>query len=121
MLNLTKNTLTQKQKACGIIEPSKLFKIEIKKLLLFDKVPTNAQIEYRAEKLAYYADIIILGSGKFNSLNEKKALIDGSPFLMSSLERALFNRNIVPYYLFNNKVLKPSIPSYISVIKAIRN
>ena len=94
MLNLTQYEATKEQREQGVIEPSTADKEAIKALLTFDEIPTYHDIRARAITLAEIAE----------RYNVKYAMIGGAPYLMSSLERALASKGIIPLYAFTKRV-----------------
>ena len=92
IINLTQHDATQHQRDVGVIAP-KNYNEHIKALLTFDTIPTVADINRRATKLAEYA----LESGC------KRAMIGGAPYLMSALETALKAQGIAPVYAFSQR------------------
>lgn len=102
MLNLTQHVATAEQLAAGVIEPEPYYKRSIQELLTFpaeytdspDGLPTHYDIVSAAEVLADIAE----------ELGATSAMIGGAPFLMASLERALLDKGITPYYAFSNRV-----------------
>ena len=93
ILNLTQHTATADQVAVGVIEQPHP---AVKPLLNFNTLPTLAEIKLRASQIAAIAaDEIALENA------ERKAMIAGAPFFMSSLEEALKNVGITPVYAFS--------------------
>ena len=93
ILNLTQHNATADQIAVGVIEQPHP---AVKPLLNFNTLPTLAEIKLRASQIAAIAaDEIALENA------ERKAMIAGAPFFMSSLEEALKNVGITPVYAFS--------------------
>ena len=93
ILNLTQHTATADQIAVGVIEQPHP---AVKPLLNFNTLPTLEEIKLRASQIAAIAaDEIALENA------ERKAMIAGAPFFMSSLEEALKNAGITPVYAFS--------------------
>lgn len=101
ILNLTKHCATPEQVADGVIEPSTETKEQILRLLTFDKIPTQKEIDNRANAIA---NIMVkesdLMGGSVNAV-----MIGGAPYLMSILERVLIARDITPLYSFMQMVV----------------
>lgn len=93
ILNLTQHAASEEQIEAGVVEPASELKDQIRKLLTFEELPEISEIFWRADQLADIADGT--GSGA--------AMIGGAPFLMASLERALWMRNIQPRYAFSRR------------------
>ena len=111
ILNLTQHVATADQVAAGVVEQPHP---AVKPLLNFDTMPTMQEIQLRALKIARIAaeeialesaEIERHGQGDIDSIlalqQERKALIGGAPFLMSSLEEALKNVGLTPVYAFS--------------------
>jgi len=92
MFNLTQHTPTAEQIAAGVIEPDKETKREIIELMTFEDLPTQGEMERRAKGLAFLTS--------WRSA-EKRALIGGAPFFMSTLERVLKGSGILPFHAFS--------------------
>lgn len=89
ILNLTQHTASQDQLAEGVFEPSD--KTEIQKLLTFNTIPSEVELETAAKTLA----AIAVESGA------TYAMIGGAPFFMAPLESALKEVGIKPIYAFS--------------------
>ena len=89
ILNLTQHSATPDQVLDGVVEPDN--KSAVQAALIFDAIPSKAELTERAELLARIA----LDSGC------KKAMIGGAPFFMSTLEIALKAAGITPVYAFS--------------------
>src|SRR5690554_1558364 len=92
ILNLTQHNATAEQKAVGVVEPHESEKADIKRCLTFDVLPSTEEIRVRARRLA----------GLALSLGATCAVIEGAPFLMGELERALITVGIQPVYAFTS-------------------
>ena len=111
ILNLTQHAATADQAAAGVIEQPHP---EVKPLLNFTELPTLEEIQARATQIATIvaneisaenAEIEKYGQGDIDSIialqTQRKAMIAGAPFFMSSLEEALKNVGITPVYAFS--------------------
>ncbi len=93
IINLTRLNAFPEQTEAGVIEPDD--KKDIIDAITFMKMPTKEAIRNTAELLSDVA----LRSGC------SKALINGTPYLMRSLENSLIARNITPVYSFTDRKL----------------
>ena len=91
ILNLTQHNATPSQVSEGVVEPTN--KEEIQSLLTFHGCPTGESISYRAMQITALA---VKNGAKY-------AMIGGAPFLMSSLEKYLFESGIKPLYSFSKR------------------
>jgi len=91
IINLTQHNPTPEQIAQGVVEPDSVNKKQIADLLTFNHLPTIYEIKDRARKIAEIA----------SNFEFEFALIGGAPYLMSSLERELKARGIIPLYSFS--------------------
>ena len=90
ILNLTKKSLTEDQKAAGVVEPNPKDKAAISILLTFEELPQDYLVMERAESLARIADL----------RGFKAVMIDGPQYLMGALEEQLHARGIQPLHPF---------------------
>ena len=88
---MTQHAASNDQIAAGVIEPSD--KAAVQALLTFDDLPSKAEVQERAEKLAQIA----------KDSGATTAMIGGAPFLMAPLEAALKGRGIQPLYAFSRR------------------
>ncbi len=109
IVNLTKYEVSAELASAGVFDPMlgdlsvSQTKHVIAALLEFGPPPCEDELVYRAEKLADIAK----QSGADN------ALIDGEPYLMSHLEKALMCRLITPCYAFR----KPNVGKFMGFIE----
>ena len=94
IINLTGKFTTCEQLEVGVFAPEDEDVDKIKELLVFQKYPTENDIEKRAKALVDIA----------NKYEVLYAMIDGPSFFMSSLEKALKNDNIQPLYSFGKMI-----------------
>jgi L-lysine 2,3-aminomutase len=93
MLNLTQHVGTPDQMEDGLIEPSQEVKERVKALLTFEEMPVQSSVDAAVLALAQIA----LDSGA------KRVMVGGAPWLMATLERALYAAGIQPYYSFTKR------------------
>jgi hypothetical protein len=93
IINLTQHAATPEQIAQGVINPSDEDKAAIAELLTFEEIPTSRDMALAALSLAAIAE----------TYGVKKAMIGGAPFFMSTLEKALKSRKIMPVYAFSKR------------------
>lgn len=92
LLNMTQHDATPEQKADGVVDiPDMEVRKLVRRVLTFEELPTQAQIEERAELLATVVQ----------ELGYRAALIGGAPYLMPELEQALTRHGILPCYSFS--------------------
>lgn len=99
IINLTQYPTTAEMKKLGIVDLKESAYKTLLRHLVFMEYPDKARIKEAAKNiatLAYTASV---------AYNADKALIGGTPFLMSSLEKALKKLGIQPVYLFDNKLI----------------
>lgn len=107
ILNLTQHVATPDQVEVGVVNPSEQLTRTIRELLTFDDLPTQAEIDFRAETLATICQQVGVVS----------AMIGGAPYLMSQLEKALLKLNITPLYAFSKRTLVERIVDGGEVVK----
>jgi len=110
MLNLTQHTPTAEQIAAGVIETDAETKREIVELLTFDNLPNAGEMVRRARGLAYLAS---------QHSAEKRVLIAGAPFFMSTLERELMLAGFHPFYAFSTRESVEKVNADGSVTKTV--
>ena len=91
ILNLTQHPCSKEQELAGVIEPAN--KGEVQRLLTFECLPTQAEIEERADSLA-----AITVDGECDT-----AMVGGAPFLMAPLSQSLKKAGITPVYAFSRR------------------
>lgn len=94
IFNLTQHEATEEQVADGVVDPDEDVKKEIKNLLTFDDIPSDAEMQERSRKLAE----ITQASGY------KTAMIGGASWFMSTLEKTLVDKGISFVYAFSKRV-----------------
>lgn len=92
IINLTQHPASEDQVAAGVIGVSNVE--ALKNLLTFNTLPTKAEINEVAAKLAVMA----------KESGCSKAMIGGAPYLMGPLESALKSVGITPLYSFSERV-----------------
>lgn len=102
ILNLTQHPATTDQQAAGVVDLPDPLRQHLKALLTFDEIPTPAEIEARASRIAELALHNGLGGDDDDPL-PSQAMIGGAPFLMSALEASLRLRAIAPLYAFSRR------------------
>ena len=99
IINLTQHAATPEQIEAGVVDLDGEQREILCRWLTFNKMPLQGEIEIRANMLAAVAadDSSTVGDvGSFDC-----AMIGGAPYLMSSLENALIERDITPLYAFS--------------------
>lgn len=91
ILNLTQHDATPDQVAAGVVEPAD--KVEIRKVITFDDLPSREHLLATADLLAGLAE----------RMQVEAVMIGGAPFFMAPLERALRARGIKPLYAFSKR------------------
>jgi hypothetical protein len=99
MLNLTQHNASNEQIEAGVIEPSLEIKNKIVQLLTFGELPSRNELTIRARKIA-----LLVVDSKVNS-----AMIGGAPFFMTSLESALIENGIVPFFAYSNRISEDAL------------
>lgn len=89
--NLTQHLSTPEQKEDGICDVDN--HDYVCKLLTFEELPSQYDIQTRARRLAEYA----------SDINAKEVLIGGAFYLMPYLVKELTARHIYPYYSFSKR------------------
>jgi len=111
IVNLTQHDATSEQVAAGVVELSRTD--DIHDLLTFVEIPDEANVQYRAKKLAEIARAALLvfedpynepdGFEGYVLRDGAAAMIGGAPYLMAPLEKALLKRGITPMYAFSKR------------------
>ena len=104
IINLTQHPATLDQIAAGVIDLPALLATRVRELLTFNSLPTQAEIQERAECLAHLAgraDLDLPVSDSQAGVPFRSAMIGGAPYLMSALESALRDACIQPVYAFS--------------------
>ena len=117
IVNLTQHNPTPEQRTKGVENLDERHE-EIKELLTFEEIPTKKELEDRSKRLARIA----AEEGVYTS-----AMIGGTPYFMSYLEKALKEVGIQPLYTFSkreteevkegDKVVKKSIFKHIGFVE----
>jgi hypothetical protein len=96
-INLTQHTPAQEQTDVftvpGLYDQDTDTLESVSDLLTFDNLPTQDEMNVRANKLALLA----------SRQRADKALIGGAPFFMSTLENALIAVGVTPVYAFSQR------------------
>ena len=93
IVNLTQHPASREQKEAGVFDlPPEDLNV-LKKLLTFDDLPTQVELEDRALSITRLAKCGTTKSG----------MIGGAPFLMPFLERAMKAVGILPLYAFSKR------------------
>ena len=95
IVNLTQHAATMAQRDEGVVEfddPAL-----VRELLTFSSRPSAREMYERAEKLA---DVV---------RHYDYAMVGGAPYFMPALERALFDRGVVPLYAFSRRVVEETV------------
>lgn len=99
ILNLTQHIATVDQVNAGVIQPSSKHIAEIKQLLTFDELPSEHELCLAAKRLAEIANIYEVSH----------VMIGGFQPLMGYLEKALYDKGIIPHYSFTKRVIKEEL------------
>ena len=99
IINLTQHAATAAQIAAGVTDLSTTDKEMVSEMLTFNDLPAAGSIEAKANALADYAALVMVGVDI-----PHYAMIGGAPYLMSALENALIARDINPLYAFSRRV-----------------
>ena len=100
ILNLTQHVATPEQLKEGVVEPDDQLKVEIKRFLTFDSLPSRKEIKDCAENLAQLAR----NEHPDASADGVFVMIGGAPYLMGPLEKALKEKGCRPVYSFSERV-----------------
>jgi len=92
IINLTQHQASPAQVSAGVADYTEIDRL--KSLLNFFGVPTQREIEERAQAIA----LLALETGA------SSAMIGGAPYLMSALERALNGVGVKPLYAFTQRI-----------------
>lgn len=110
ILNLTQHVATPEQIEAGVFEPSEEDKKQIQRHLTFEDIPSKEMIESRAKEIARISTEIfnkIDYEEEYNHFDycpiERRAMIGGSPYLMSTLEQALRACGFRVLYAFSKR------------------
>ncbi len=96
ILNLTQHKATNEQVQAGVVDlPEDLREVLID-LLTFNSLPSEEEIDYRAEKIVALVNVYMDRNVAFY-----QAMIGGAPYLMAPLELALQLNHIDPLYAFS--------------------
>jgi len=93
ILNLTQHYATPDQVAAGVVDAPADVRETLVSLLTFDEAPTPMGVARRARRIT---DLAL-------SLGAERVMIGGAPYLMASLEKALFAAGIEPFYSFTKR------------------
>jgi hypothetical protein len=104
ILNLTQHVVTPEQEAQLVVEP-RMTKEKIRKLLTFEEIPTNEEIEARANELARIAvsEASMYAGETDNEVWITRVMIGGAPFFMGALEKAVRDCGFTPVYAFSKR------------------
>ena len=101
ILNLTQHKATNEQVQAGVVDlPEDLREVLID-LLTFNSLPSEEEIDYRAEKIVALVNVSIRINGSTFTSLFYQAMIGGAPYLMAPLELALQLNHIDPLYAFS--------------------
>lgn len=108
ILNMTQHAASAEQKAAGTVDLAPSEAAELRRLLTFNELPTEKQIEERA------AAIVGLARAHFRKLmgrvasgaiegEDIRCMIGGAPFLMPALTQAMRRGGFVPVCAFSRR------------------
>lgn len=101
VLNLTQHKATPEQLAQGVFES--LHGEYVSKLLTFKKIPSQNELAGRARELACLA-FTVCNDARDEDDEPMYAMIGGAPFFMATLEKALIEQGVTPFYAFSERV-----------------
>ena len=93
IINLTQHAATPEQVAAGVVELHPEDRLELQRLLTFEKLPDLEEIWRSANSIAALAVQYRTPA--------RAALIGGAPYLMGPLEKALRRVGLIPLYAFS--------------------
>jgi hypothetical protein len=93
ILNLTQHYATPDQIAEGVVDLVGPAREALIDMLTFDEPPTPMGVARRAKRIAELA----------TKAGAERVMIGGAPYLMASLEKALFAAGIEPFYAFTRR------------------
>jgi hypothetical protein len=96
ILNLTQHDATPQQIVDGVIDLDDAGKAVVRKLLTFDELPSKAEIDGRAEKLAEYVER--LKAERFDAI-----MLAGAPYLLYRLHSELERLGFKVVYSFSKR------------------
>lgn len=99
IINLTQHAATVEQRAAGVVDLGEEERQELGRLLTFETLPGNGEVEARAKALAVFA-VKALTSRGLRRVGSP-AMIGGAPFLMVHLHCQLADKRIKPLYAFS--------------------
>ena len=99
IVNLTQHAASKEQEQLGVFDLPVRFHKELTQLLTFETCPTFEQVKQRAWDIALLCE----SYGDYSDQNIQFAMIGGVPFLMSSLEKELFDIGVTPMYAFSER------------------
>lgn len=104
MLNLTQHAATPEQKLVGVVEIPEYLKKELIELITFEEVPSPANMEDRAIKIAqlYERARSILSQDGMVPIGSF-AMVGGAPYFQVFLEKALRDINVEPLHAFSKR------------------
>ena len=106
ILNFTQHKATPEQVAAGVLDPSPDRAKVIKRLLTFDDLPTQADVNYACVFLYQIYELWTIELGEtFEGPQDTwpQVMIGGAPFLMPELELRFINRSITVNYAFSKR------------------
>lgn len=98
ILNLTQHRATPEQIAQGVVDPTDSERAGISKMLTFDDLPSEADLQGRAAALAEFA------LGIAAEVHAASVMIGGAPYFMGNLERECWTAGLRPLYAFAKRV-----------------
>jgi len=93
ILNLTQHVSTPEQKEAGVVDMDDIDRGTLNLLLTFVEIPTPDRLELKARAIAQLC----------STYNIEHAMVGGAPYLMPSLETALYSYGITPMYAFSKR------------------
>lgn len=109
ILNVTQHLACAEQKAAGALDLPADEAAALKQLLTFDNLPSEQQIEDRANAIADLACTYLLKIGASPDTPgtagaaRTRAMIGGAPFLMPALTQAMRSRGLAPVCAFSRR------------------
>ena len=104
-VNLTRHRITKEQEYFFVVNPPRCDASRVRKLLSFDVVPSEKEMNERA---AILANIAVATAFSESSNKTIYAWIDADAFFLGNIAQALLDIGIIPVYAFykNGKFVK---------------
>ena len=117
ILNLTQHKATTDQIEAGVVDLNEPERLALIDALTFDSIPSQEEIERRANYVADLATMNNLGGDHGDDPFPAQAMVGGAPWLMSALEKALLDNGVEPVYAFSVRESVETVSADGSVVK----